>query len=605
MNRPGLTLGILGTCAVVLVGLVAWQSVLVLRFEKAVGRARNEAQFEEHVRLALWRLDSLVVPLLAQENARPPADYVPLVREQVTTADHEGAPVEVLRPSPLLGLASRYIRLHFELDANDALRSPQVPAGTARALAESNYAPQKTISSAGADLDDLRPRVTYAALSAQLPDEAAPLLALQNPVQQQQEITGQTAGPQQVVAQNFEAQRAAGVREQAARDRTVYNILQSDLGNTFVNRSTAGNPDGAVLTVPLTAVWLDNELLLVRRVQFPGGPVLQGCWLRWPALADTLRDEIADLFPAASLVPAPRTTTATGQSSGRRFATLPVLLEPGPLAVALPPAPSSTGLMLVAVWSGIVVALLAVGGLVVGVVQLSERRAAFVSAVTHELRTPLTTFQLYTELLAGGLIPDEQRRREYLETLRAEAGRLSHLVENVLAYARLERGRTARTQETIDIATLLERMRPRLVERAGLAGLTVELCLPTGVEHAAVCVDPLAVEQILFNLVDNACKYASAGPARRVHVESSADEQHVRLAVRDHGPGVPRAERNRLFRPFHKSASAAAEAKPGVGLGLALSRRLARRLGGELRLVTDHAHEGACFELELPRRRSK
>lgn len=605
MNRPGLTLGILGTCAAVLVGLVAWQSVLVLRFETAEGRARSEAQFEEHVRLALWRLDSLVVPLLAQENARPPAEYGPLVREQATTTDHEGTPVEVLRPSPLLGLASRYIRLHFELDANDALRSPQVPAGTARALAEDNYAPPKAISSAGADLDDLRPHVTYTALSAQLPDEAAPLLARQNRVQQQQEITGPTAGPQQVVAQNFEAQRAAGVREQAARDRTVYNILQSDLGNTFVNRSTAGNPDGAVITVPLTAVWLDDELMLVRRVQFPGGPVLQGCWLRWPALADTLRDEIADLFPAATLVPAPRTTTATGQSSGRRFATLPVLLEPGPLAVALPPAPSSTGLMLVTVWSGIVVALLAVGGLVVGVVQLSERRAAFVSAVTHELRTPLTTFQLYTELLAGGLIPDEQRRREYLETLRAEAGRLSHLVENVLAYARLERGHTARTQETIDIATLLERMRPRLVERAGLAGLTVELSLPIDAEHAAVCVDPLAVEQILFNLVDNACKYASAGPERRVHVASSADEQHVRLAVRDHGPGVPRAERGRLFRPFHKSASAAAEAKPGVGLGLALSRRLALRLGGELRLVTGHAHEGACFELELPRRRAQ
>ena len=72
---------------------------------------------------------------------------------------------------------------------------------------------------------------------------------------------------------------------------------------------------------------------------------------------------------------------------------------------------------------------------------LSERRGAFVSAVTHELRTPLTTLRMYTEMLADGMVPDEPRRRSYLQTLRAEADRLGHLVENVLAYSRLERNR--------------------------------------------------------------------------------------------------------------------------------------------------------------------
>ncbi len=72
---------------------------------------------------------------------------------------------------------------------------------------------------------------------------------------------------------------------------------------------------------------------------------------------------------------------------------------------------------------------------------LSERRRIFVSAVTHELRTPLTTFRLYTDMLADGMVSGEEKRRSYLERLRGEAQRLSHLVENVLFYARLESGR--------------------------------------------------------------------------------------------------------------------------------------------------------------------
>ena len=79
--------------------------------------------------------------------------------------------------------------------------------------------------------------------------------------------------------------------------------------------------------------------------------------------------------------------------------------------------------------------------LLAGVVALSERRAAFVSSVTHELRTPLTTFRMYADMLARGMVPDAERRQQYLETLRTEAERLTHLVENVLSYARLERGR--------------------------------------------------------------------------------------------------------------------------------------------------------------------
>ena len=112
--------------------------------------------------------------------------------------------------------------------------------------------------------------------------------------------------------------------------------------------------------------------------------------------------------------------------------------------------------------------------------------------------------------------------------------------------------------------------------------------------------DRSAVERILSNLVDNACKYARQAADRRIHLEGGADSRAVWLSVADHGPGLSRAELRRLFRPFHKSAGEAAQSAPGVGLGLALSRRLARAQGGDLRFESPEGR-GASFVLRLPR----
>jgi signal transduction histidine kinase len=229
---------------------------------------------------------------------------------------------------------------------------------------------------------------------------------------------------------------------------------------------------------------------------------------------------------------------------------------------------------------------------------LSERRAAFVSAVTHELRTPLTTFRLYTEMLAGGMVPDEARRREYLQTLRGESDRLAQLIENVLSYARLERRRGVTHTEAVTIGQLLDRFAGRLRDRAAQSEMDLDLVIDESLCDATVRTDVSAVEQIVANLVDNACKYSAGAADRRIHVAVQADARWLRLRVTDHGRGVAADVARRLFRPFHRSAQEAANSAPGVGLGLALSRRLARRLRGDLLLVPSDA--GACFELKLP-----
>src|SRR5262249_51781392 len=108
------------------------------------------------------------------------------------------------------------------------------------------------------------------------------------------------------------------------------------------------------------------------------------------------------------------------------------------------------------------------------------------------------------------------------------------------------------------------------------------------------------VEQILFNLIDNACKYANQAADKRVHVTVSCQSQRVMIMVRDHGPGICATGRRKLFQPFSKSVHEAASTAPGVGLGLALSRRLAAELGGRLELCSAN-DEGAAFVLTLPR----
>jgi signal transduction histidine kinase len=245
-------------------------------------------------------------------------------------------------------------------------------------------------------------------------------------------------------------------------------------------------------------------------------------------------------------------------------------------------------------------AALAVAVLLHGAVSLSERRGAFVSAVTHELRTPLTTFKMYSEMLAEGMVQEESRRKQYLGTLCSEANRLSHLVENVLAYARLERGSARTRVEKISLEQLIERVRPRLVQRAEQAGMQWVEDLDEKALRICVHVDVAAVEQILFNLVDNACKYGAPSASEKIlHLEALPDGKFAILRIRDHGQGISAQGARRLFKPFSKSAHEAAQSAPGVGLGLALCRRLSRSMGGNLSL-DQSIRTGACFVLQLP-----
>ncbi len=338
-----------------------------------------------------------------------------------------------------------------------------------------------------------------------------------------------------------------------------------------------------------------DALVLARRVRVDSTDWLQACWLDWPLIRKQLLTSIHDLLPDADVVP----VADSSSMQPHRLATLPLMLVPGN---ALPdweePTTSSATLPMIGAWSGVLIALIAGGVLLGGALALSERRGAFVSAVTHELRTPLTTFRLYTDLLADGQITDAKERQRCLDTLRVEADRLGHLVENVLGYAQLERNPLPTT--ALGIAALIDGMRERLSERAGRVGLELITSVAPDTLALAVRGEAQAIERVLVNLVDNACKYAAKAADRRLHLDVARHGNDIGFTIRDHGPGIPTDLIGKLFTPFAKSAAEAAITAPGIGLGLALSRRLARQLGGDL-TSEPPKDGGAAFALTLPR----
>lgn len=386
-------------------------------------------------------------------------------------------------------------------------------------------------------------------------------------------------------------QQAAGSQyarsnDELRRRRQVVGQIAAQNSVAVQQQAVASSP---IATLALVPGWLGAELVLTRRAADDGW---EGCVIDWPLLRADLLGSIADLLPGADLVPC-----GDAAEDGRRLAALPVRLVPGaPIGSADEGAWSPLRWALAAAWLAMAAAATAAAALLAGVLALSERRAAFVSSVTHELRTPLTTFRLYAGLLEEGMVPMADVPA-YHATLRSEAERLTHLVENVLAYAHLERGVNAPRAEPVSIVDLVQRVGDRASARAGQAGFAWQVTIAADAREAWVRADPAAVEQVVFNLVDNACKYGHSAPPV-IELSAARRGPGVALAVRDHGPGLPPREAARLFRPFRKSARDAAGTAPGVGLGLALARRLARQMGGDL-TAEPPADGGARFVLWL------
>tara|TARA_R110002126_G_scaffold41590_6_gene120845 strand:- start:16901 stop:18622 length:1722 start_codon:yes stop_codon:yes gene_type:complete len=381
-------------------------------------------------------------------------------------------------------------------------------------------------------------------------------------------------------------------RSQAEYGRRAQIVLE----NNPLQQERASEVDQAPAPVP---VWHQEDgrttLFLGRATEY-GVEVFQ---LDWTKLEPELLGQAYDLFPEGRLIPTSPVPVDPDQT-GALLAGIPARYQVE-RPVVEPRLSRGTRTTLVSMWA---LGLLSLSGLVLGLrsaVAYGEKHRRFTSAVTHELRTPLTTFQMYSEMLSLGMVPEE-RRAEYLSTLEVESKRLAGLVENALAYARLEEGRRPAGIEAISISGLLERCVPTLERTCDAAGWNLDVHAPPQGRSLdkgrIVRTDPDAVLQVLTNLVGNACKYGRSATGEPLRLEVQASPDALTLTLADQGAGVPSAMRRHVFRPFDRAGRDESDAAPGVGLGLALARDLARALGGDLLL--EPTPVGARFSLSLP-----
>ena len=220
-----------------------------------------------------------------------------------------------------------------------------------------------------------------------------------------------------------------------------------------------------------------------------------------------------------------------------------------------------------------------------GEVEKMERN--FLMSVSHELRTPLTAIRGHVAALLEGVVDDPEQREQSLETVEAEAQRLERLVGDILDLAKLDAHRFTVLREEVDMEQLVELAYDTFAEQAR------ERSIDYRVEVRAkpvIITDGDRVLQIVDNLLSNAFRATPDGG--RIQLELAQQNGTVQVAVEDTGPGIPPADRERLFRPFVSGGG-------GTGLGLTIAKELSGALGGRIGL-SSVVGQGSRFELELP-----
>jgi signal transduction histidine kinase len=614
-------------------GGVSWATVSQIELARRDLEEVARVERDRKINRVIGEMEDIVGPALAIENARSYREYISVstpanlyTRDTLDPLPYGSA----VTPSVLLEEgAAPWNELYFQIDHYEEWSSPQIPGvDVLRAGADGMFEAFQ-VGQAPERLSRLHDALPFGNLRSRL---EAVFHAEQHPdPSPDADSSGEGAFPAcsdpncpchlsrfAVVPGGSIGHVGLNQRLGALRPPTCLHpdLIHQNLRNARweeevppTDAASAALSDGENVEVSYTRfvpIWLPApdagpaNLVFAREVNAGGDILYQGFTIRWDLLKRVLREPVGRVFPEANLVPVDWPAAQDGGVAQMR--TIPVRLEVPPIEpVPTAAAWASVSRMLTISWAA-ALALLAVAG--VGfrnMVALTERRLQFAYAVTHELRTPLTTFQLYSDMLSAGLVP-ESSRQEYLDTLIRESKRLADLVEGVLDYARLENHKVRIHPVTTDAPALGAMVSDRFAERCTRHGaeLRVENRVANG---KRLTTDVELVQQVLGVLINNACRHVLGGDKEpRIFVALSAKDDRVMIDVIDTGKGIDRTDARRVFKPFRQGRGAAADACGGIGLGLALARNWATLLGGRLELVerSHPKHKGAHFRLTVP-----
>lgn len=250
-------------------------------------------------------------------------------------------------------------------------------------------------------------------------------------------------------------------------------------------------------------------------------------------------------------------------------------------------------------------------GQAVALRQLDRLKAGFVAIVSHELRTPLTPIVAYVEMLLDGRLgPLTPQQEEALQVVQAKTGHLQRLIEDILSYVTLERGEAEFTHKALSLIDLLQDEVNAFTARCARKGIVLVQAWPADLPK--VRGDPQQLRRVLHYLLDNACKFTP--PGGRVTVRAYCERagaaanghngarrefpSRVQVAVEDTGIGIPVEEQRRIFEPFYQVDVSLTRRYSGLGLGLALAKRILLEHGSELQVLSEEG-KGSVFTFSL------
>jgi signal transduction histidine kinase len=226
----------------------------------------------------------------------------------------------------------------------------------------------------------------------------------------------------------------------------------------------------------------------------------------------------------------------------------------------------------------------------------NKAKSEFLAAMSHDLRTPLNAIGGFADLMAEGVYgPVSEAQRKVMARIRRAGAHLLTLINDILSFAKIEAGRVQLHIADVPVDEIVASAGTLIEVQAAKKGLSYAAC--AAADRMIVHADRERTTQILTNLLTNAVKFTEAGS---IAVGWHGDDRAVCIEVRDTGRGIPAEKLASVFEPFVQAGRSAEEQHQGVGLGLAISRELARAMGGDL-TVESAVAQGSTFTLSLPR----
>jgi signal transduction histidine kinase len=227
---------------------------------------------------------------------------------------------------------------------------------------------------------------------------------------------------------------------------------------------------------------------------------------------------------------------------------------------------------------------------------LSKMKSDFISTVSHEFKSPLTSIRQMSEMLFNKRIKKESRKKEYYEIMLEQSERLSHLIDNILDFSKIEEGKKVFRFEKADLTELINHVTSVFKKSVANDGFLVFSFIPQRLPELQV--DKEAIQQVLYNLLDNAYKYS--GDSRIIEVIAESIGDSVTISVKDFGIGIPQEDQNKIFDHFYRGGNELTRSVKGSGIGLTIVKRIIEAHHGKVTLESIPG-KGSTFQVTLPR----